>query len=40
MLKEIANVVGTPIDIDGLARNCMFGHCARILVDIDLLIFQ
>lgn len=35
-LKEIASVVGTPIDIDGPTRNRLFGHYARILVDIDL----
>jgi len=35
-LKEIANAVGTPIDIDGPTRNRTFGHYARILVDIDL----
>jgi len=35
-LKEIASVVGTPIDIDGPTRNCTFGHYARILVDMDL----
>ena len=35
-MKEIANAVGTPIDIDGPTRNRMFGHCVRILVDIDL----
>ena len=35
-LKEIANAVDTPIDIDGLTRNGTFGHYARILVDIDL----
>jgi len=31
-LKEIANAVGTPIDIDGPTRNRNFGHYARILV--------
>jgi len=35
-LKEIANAVGTPIDIDGPTRNHTFGYYARILVDIDL----
>jgi len=35
-LKVIASVVGTPISIDGPARNRAFGHYARILVDIDL----
>ena len=35
-LKEIASAIGTPIDIDGPTRNRMFGHYARILVDIDL----
>lgn len=36
ILKEIATVVGTPIDINGPTINRTFGHYARILVDIDL----
>jgi hypothetical protein len=35
-LKEIASVVGTPIDLDGPTHNRSFGHYARILVDINL----
>lgn len=35
-LKEIASAVGTPIEIDGPTRNRIFGHYARILVDMDL----
>jgi len=35
-LKEIASVVGTPIDIDAPTCNRAFGHYARLLVDVDL----
>jgi len=35
-LKEIANAIGTPIDLDGPTHSRAFGHYARILVDIDL----
>jgi len=35
-LREIACAVGTPIDIDAPTRKRVFGHYARILVDIDL----
>lgn len=36
ILFEIANRVGTPISIDEPTRNKVFGHYARVLVDIDL----
>lgn len=32
----IARAVGTPIKIDGNSLNGMFGHFARVLVEIDL----
>lgn len=35
-LKEIANAIGTPIDLDGPTCSRAFGHYTRILVDIDL----
>lgn len=36
-MKEIACVVGTPIDLDARpTRNRAYGHYARILVDVDL----
>jgi hypothetical protein len=35
-LKEIASTVGSPIDLDAPTRNRAFGHCAWILVDVDL----
>jgi len=35
-LKEIASAVGTPISIDATTCKRVFGHYARILVDIDL----
>ena len=35
-LFEIANGVGTPLDLDVATKNRTFGHYARILVDIDL----
>lgn len=34
-LREIANVVGTPLLIDNATTNRLFGHYARILVDMD-----
>ena len=36
ILKEIASVVGTPLDLDAPTQNRAFGHYARILVDIHL----
>lgn len=36
MLFEIASVVGTPSTLDGPTQNMIFGHYARILVDMDL----
>jgi len=35
-LYEIAGVVGTPLLIDHITKNRLFGHYARILVDLDL----
>ena len=35
-LREIANAVGTPLLIDNATSNRLFGHYARILVDMDL----
>jgi hypothetical protein len=35
-LYEIAGAVGTPLLIDHVTRNRLFGHYARILVDLDL----
>jgi hypothetical protein len=35
-LYEIAGAVGTPLLIDNVTRNRLFGHYARILVDLDL----
>jgi len=34
-LREIANAVGTPLLIDNATTNRLFGHYARILVDMD-----
>jgi len=34
-LREIANAVGTPLLIDNATSNRLFGHYARILVDMD-----
>jgi len=35
-LYEIAGVVVTPLLIDNVTRNRLYGHYARILVDLDL----
>lgn len=35
-LYEIAGAVGTPLLIDNVTRNRLYGHYARILVDVDL----
>jgi len=35
-LYEIAGAVGTPLLIDNVTRNILYGHYARILVDMDL----
>jgi len=35
-LLEIASAIGTPLVIDENTRNRLFGHYARVLVDIDL----
>jgi hypothetical protein len=35
-LFEIARAIGTPLSLDEATKNRMFGHYARILVDIDL----
>ena len=35
-LYEIAGAVGTPLLIDNVTRNKLYGHYARILVDLDL----
>jgi len=35
-LKEIASAVGTPLLVDSATQNRVFGHYARILVDMDL----
>lgn len=36
-MKEIASVIGTPIDLDARpTRNRAYGHDTMILVDIDL----
>jgi len=35
-LYEIARAVGTPLLIDNVTRNRLYGHYARILVDLDL----
>jgi hypothetical protein len=34
-IREIASVVGTPLDIDNATTKRLFGHYARVLVDID-----
>lgn len=34
-LREIANAVGTPLLIDNATTNRLFGHYARILIDMD-----
>lgn len=36
LLFEIAGGVATPISLDDSTRNRIFGHFARILVDVDL----
>jgi hypothetical protein len=36
MLFEIASAIRTPLSLDEATKNRMFGHYARILVDIDL----
>ncbi|KEH26717.1 DUF4283 domain protein [Medicago truncatula] len=36
MLKEIASAIGTPLLIDSATQNRVFGHYARVLVDMDL----
>lgn len=35
-LREIASAIGTPLLIDSATHNRVFGHYARILVDMDL----
>lgn len=35
-LREIASAVGTPLLIDSATQNRVFGHYARVLVDMDL----
>jgi len=35
-LKEIASAIGTPLLIDAATQNRVFGHYARVLVDMDL----
>jgi hypothetical protein len=35
-LFEIACAIGTPISLDELTKICVFGHYARILIDVDL----
>jgi hypothetical protein len=35
-LFEIASAIGTPLSLDEATKNRMFGHYARIFVDIDL----
>lgn len=35
-LYEIAGAVGTPLIIDHVTKNRLFGHYARILVDLDI----
>ena len=35
-LFEIAGAVGTPLLIDNVTKNRLFGHYARVLVDLDL----
>lgn len=34
-LLEIAGAIGTPLLIDSATQKCVFGHYARVLVDID-----
>jgi hypothetical protein len=34
-LREIASVIGTPLLIDNATSKRLFGHYARILVDMD-----
>lgn len=34
-LYEIVGAVGTPLLIDNVTRNILYGHYARILVDLD-----
>jgi len=36
MLREIASAIGTPLLIDSATQNRVFGHYARVLVDMDL----
>jgi len=33
---EIAGALGTPLIIDNATQNCVFGHYAQVLVDMDL----
>jgi hypothetical protein len=35
-LCEIAGAIGTPLVIDNTTKNRVFGHYARLLVDMDL----
>ena len=35
-LREIARAIGTPVLIDSATQNRVFGHYARVLVDMDL----
>jgi hypothetical protein len=35
-LFEIPSVIGTPLALDESTKNRVFGHYARILVDMDL----
>jgi len=35
-LYEIVEAIGTPLIIDNITKNKLFGHYARVLVDLDL----
>jgi hypothetical protein len=35
-LYEIAGAIGTPLLIDNVTKNRLFGHYARVLVELDL----
>jgi len=35
-LLEIASGIGTPLAIDEATHSCLFGHYARVLVDVDM----
>jgi len=34
-LRQIASAIGTPLLIDNATSKCLFGHYARIMVDMD-----